>query len=59
MDLGSVVFPGLQDDDVVIRDVVDQAVRIVNAAGPRAGEDVFESLGLADTSERIAQCVGK
>ena len=37
---------GLQDDDVVIRDEVDQAIRIVDAAGPRAGEDVPEGSGL-------------
>lgn len=58
LDLGLVMFAGLQDDDVVVRDVIDQAVRVVDAAGPRAGEDVLEGLGFADASERIAQCVG-
>ena len=52
--LGSVALTGLQDDDVVIRDVVNQSVRIVDAAGPRAREDMPEGFGLADTSERIA-----
>jgi hypothetical protein len=49
------VFAGLQDDDVVVGDVVDQAVCVVDAARPRFGENVFERLGFADTSEGIAQ----
>ena len=31
-DVWSVVFAGLQDDDVVVGDVVDQTVRFVDAA---------------------------
>ena len=57
VDLGSVVFAGLQDNDVVVGDVIDEAVSIVDAARPRAGEDVLQGLRFANTSERIAQRV--
>lgn len=54
----SVVVPGLQDDDVVIGDVVDEAVGFVDAARPCARQDVLERFRLADSGERVAEQVG-
>jgi len=52
------VVAGLQNNDVVISNEVDQAVHVVDAAGPRAGKNVLEGLRFADPGERIAHCVG-
>jgi hypothetical protein len=52
------VVAGLEDDDVVVGDVVNETVRVIDAAGPGTGEDVPERLRFADTRERIAQRVG-
>lgn len=42
---------------MVIRDVVDQPIRVVDSAGPRAGKYVLEGLRFTDPRERIAQRV--
>jgi hypothetical protein len=51
------VVSGLQDDDLVVRDEVDQAVLVGDTARPRARQGVLERLGFADARMRIAQGV--
>jgi len=54
------VVAGREDDDLCVRDDVDEAVLVVNPPGPGTGQVVFERLGLAgegiptDAPERTA-----
>ena len=43
-EFGPLVFLGVQRDDVVMRDVVDQSVCIVDVAGPCARKNVPERI---------------
>lgn len=45
---------GLQDDQVVPLDEVDEAMLVGEAARPSAGEGVFKLLGIADAAEGVA-----
>jgi hypothetical protein len=48
------VIASLEDLDLFVIDAVDEAVFVVDASRPVAGEVSFERLGLADAVERIA-----
>ena len=52
-----VVESGLEDDQVVTVDEVDQAVFLGDAARPGPGEHVAKRLGFADPGDRVAQGV--
>ena len=49
------VVPGLQNDNVRIRDEIDEAIGLVDAPRPGSRQNVLERLGLADSCERISQ----
>jgi hypothetical protein len=51
------VVPGLEHDNVVPINEVDEAVFSVDASGPSALEDVTERFGFPDTAERFAKRV--
>src|SRR5829696_3822464 len=50
----SVVVAGLDDDEFVGLDRVDQAVFVVDASGPEAGEVAGEAFGLAGAGTGVA-----
>src|SRR6478609_567035 len=55
--LSLVVESGLQDDQVVVIDQVDQPVLFGDSTRPGVGEHVLERFGFADAFCRIAQCI--
>ena len=50
----SVVVPGLDDDEVIASDGVDEAVLLVEAARPVAGEVSAEAFGFAGADTGVA-----
>ena len=48
---------GLQHDNVVVLDHVDQAMLAIDPSGPAALEDMAQRLGLSDAGEGVTQCV--
>ncbi|GAB47568.1 hypothetical protein MOPEL_021_00030 [Mobilicoccus pelagius NBRC 104925] len=57
VDLSAVVETGLEDDEVVAVDEVDEAVLLGDPTGPCPGQHVAQGLGLADAGGRVAQRV--
>jgi hypothetical protein len=48
------MIAGLQEVDAGLTDSVHEAVLLRDTAGPSAGQDVFQRLGLTDSGERVA-----
>jgi hypothetical protein len=49
------VVAGLEHDDVVTVDEIDQSMLVVDAPRPTSGEDVPQRLWFADPAEGVAQ----
>jgi hypothetical protein len=51
-----VVVPSLQDHESAGFDFVNQAVFLIDAAGPPTGKFAFEGFGFSGSGERFAGC---